>query len=182
MSKKKYNEVVKTEDIDSFKFAASDVARNEWWGAKLLAEQLLDYVNHSEFKKTFGKWSNIERFLNFLLKEKYNMMNFIYLGGQANPQFKILKKGKTVSELEPVKLDIAHPREKSARRYEIITEDEYKYRNLCAILLDGLGAAGDMISLMSGRDKNEVFTQLIVTANTEENRQMLIKILSEENK
>lgn len=131
--------------------------RQVWWGASRLALAVIGMIDNTVDNqiKEFKNPLFIKNVLEFLLKSKSDMMTFVLNGGELSIICARMS-GKGGSTLKPYRLihhDGATP---EASMTELISEDEYKWRETARILMDALDKAVTCVSVMSGRTENEV--------------------------
>ena len=134
--------------------------RWSWWGAMLLAKRLISIIQQGD--PAFRKPKNLVNLLEFLLKNKMDMLNYIYnediiIGTTAVKD----KKGK-IKEYKPYKLmwDAATSK-KAAEQLSFITPDENKWRDIAKILLEALNSSCVMLSVFTKKTPDEIFNLLI---------------------
>ena len=92
--------MIKAEFSDCSELYDKDEYHYSWWGAMLLAKRLAAVLS-DEGLKVFGKAKNIVNLLNFLLKSKSDMLNFIYHDGTVIKLSTVKDKNGKIQEYIP---------------------------------------------------------------------------------
>lgn len=139
----------------------SDEYYYSWWGAMLLAKKIKAHIENHKPNDILGKPKYIYSMLDFLLKSKSDMLNFIF-----NDDVTIMcspikdKKGK-IKEYKPYRIIWAGIPKNVAEKLEFISPEENKWRDTARILINVLDNACAALSIFSGKDKNEIFNTLL---------------------
>lgn len=110
-----------------------------WWGAMLLAKRIISIIQLGD--AAFKKPKDIVNLLEFLLKNKMDMLNYIYNEGIAIGTIPIKDKKGKIKEYKP---------------YKLIWE-----ANTAKILLEALNSACTMLSIFTQKSPDEIFNLLI---------------------
>ena len=135
-----------------------------YWGALQLSLWLIDFLSgkYEADARILKKPESIINILKFLCRSKSDMLTFLY--NKECISFKLTpvkdKKGKLKAYM-PIKLTWGKASKRVIHENEVISPQEYKFRDTAKILADALNRAADMISLLTGRNKNDVFNSLI---------------------
>ena len=131
-----------------------------WWGAMLLAKRIISIIQLGD--KAFKKPKNIINLLEFLLKNKMDMLNFIYNEGMDIGTVPIKDKKGKIKEYKPYKLIWeANTPKKVVEELTFITPDENKWRDTAKILLEALNSSCMMLSIFTQKSPDEIFNLLI---------------------
>lgn len=142
-----------------------------YWGALQLALNMKNYLQSASTKgkgdtRVLGKKETIVNILDFLCQDKYRMINFLY--NDMTIKFAPVKdKTGKLKAYKPIQILFHECSKKKLEEIELISENEYKYRNTARILADALEKAVNMICLTTGRDSNDIFNQLIQSEDIE---------------
>ena len=106
-----------------------------WLGAMLLAKRIISIIQLGN--AAFKKPKNIINLLEFLLKNKMDMLNFIYNDGMDIGTVPIKDKKGKIKEYKPYKLiwEVNTPK-KTVEELTFITPNENKWRDTAKILLE----------------------------------------------
>ena len=135
-----------------------------YWGALQISLWLIDVFTKKakDDGRIIGKPETLVNILEFLCRNKSDMLTFLYnkegIGFRLSPVKD--KKGR-VKCYQPVKFFWRGYSKKQIQENEIISPQECKYRDTAKILADALDRAADMISLLTGRDKNAILNSLL---------------------
>lgn len=133
-----------------------------WWGAMLLAKRLVAVLSDEGLKNVFGKTKNTVNLLNFLLKSKSDMLNFIYHDDTAIKLSTVKDKKGRVKEYIPYRLMWRSGTPVgTARELDFISPHENKWRDTAGVLMNALNNACTVISVFTGINTNEIFNELI---------------------
>ena len=140
-----------------------------WWGASRLALWLADYLNDKQStNKLMKNNETIANILTYLSQNKADMLNFLYSSSSVGLKLAPIrdKKGK-IKCYKPVSMVWSGYSNKARDELEFISPQEYKYRDTAKILGDALNRAAEMLSLFTGKSKNELFNNLIAENDVE---------------
>lgn len=134
-----------------------------WWGASQISLWLIDFLsNDIDEKRVMKKTETIINILRFLCQNKADMLNLLYnskgISIKMAPLFD--KKGKLKTYM-PFSIVWKGYSKKQIEKCEFISPQEHKFRDTARILADALNRACETLSLLTGRDKNEIFNSLI---------------------
>lgn len=126
----------------------------------LLAERLISIIQLGD--AAFKKPKNIINLLEFLLKNKMDMLNYIYNEDIVIGTIPIKDKKGKIKEYKPYKLiwGVATSK-KDAEELTFITPDEHKWRDTAKILLEALNSSCTMLSIFTQKSPDEIFNLLI---------------------
>ena len=131
-----------------------------WWGAMLLTERLISIIQLGD--AAFKKPKNIINLLEFLLKNKMDMLNYIYNEDIVIGTIPIKDKKGKIKEYKPYKLIWGAATTKNdAEELTFITPDENKWRDTAKILLEALNSSCTMLSIFTRKSPDEIFNLLI---------------------
>lgn len=134
--------------------------RWSWWGAMLLANRLISAIQSGDV--AFRKPKNIVNLLEFLLKNKMDMLNYIYNEDVVIGTTPVKDKKGKIKEYKPYKLIWGAGTPKNeVEGLTFITPNENKWRDTAKILLEALGSACTMLSIFTKRPSDEIFNLLI---------------------
>ena len=152
----------RAEFCDCSELYEKDEYHYSWWGAMLLAKRLVAVLSDEGLKNVFGKTKNTVNLLNFLLKSKSDMLNFIYHDDTAIKLSTVKDKKGRVKEYIPYRLmwRCGTP-VGTARELDFISPNENKWRDTAGVLMNALNNACTVISVFTGRNTNEIFNELI---------------------
>ena len=152
----------KAEFSDCSELYGKDVYHYSWWGAMLLAKRLVAVLSDEGLKNVFGKTKNIVNLLNFLLKSKSDMLNFIYHDGTVIKLSTVKDKKGKIKEYIPYRLmwQSGTP-VGTARELDFVSPQENKWRDTAGILMNALNNACAAIGIFTGREPNDIFNELI---------------------
>ena len=152
----------KAEFSDCSELYGKDVYHYAWWGAMLLAKRLVAVLSDEGLKNVFGKTKNIVNLLNFLLKSKSDMLNFIYHDGTVIKLSTVKDKKGKIKEYIPYRLmwQSGTP-VGTARELDFVSPQENKWRDTAGILMNALNNACAAIGVFTGREPNDIFNELI---------------------
>lgn len=144
-----------------------------WWGAVLLAKRLIELLADKSKYNIYAKAKNTTNLLNFLLKSKSDMLNFIYHDNvfvKSNPIKD--KKGK-VKEYAPYRViwESGTPN-KVAKELDFISPQENRWRDTAKILMNALNNACTIIGVLTGRKPNDIFNELLCGKEIEKEEQL----------
>ena len=133
-----------------------------WWGAMLLAKRLVAILSDDGLKNVFGKSKNTVNLLNFLLKSKSDMLNFIYHDGSVVKLSTVKDKKGRVKEYIPYRLawESGTPIG-TAKELDFISPHENKWRDTAKLLMYALNNACAMLGVFTGRAPNDIFNELL---------------------
>lgn len=139
-----------------------------WWGAMLLAKRLVAILSDEGMKNVFGKVKNTVNLMNFLLKSKSDMLNFIYHDDVVVKLSTVRDKKGKIKGYVPYRLmwQSGTP-VKTARELDFISPQENKWRDTARILMNALNNACAMIGVFTGRDPNDIFNELLCGGDIE---------------
>jgi hypothetical protein len=133
-----------------------------WFGACRLALSLQELIKSIQNDRKLNNTRFLNNILEFLLMNKSDMLTYIM--NDNSIAFRLAperdKKGKATG-WKPYALlhdDGVTPEYAGT---EFISEKEYKWRDTARIFLKALNEACVTISLLTGRDQNEIFNQLL---------------------
>ena len=128
----------------------------------LLAKRLVAVLSDEGLKNVFGKTKNIVNLLNFLLKSKSDMLNFIYHDGTVIKLSTVKDKKGKIKEYIPYRLmwQSGTP-VGTARELDFVSPQENKWRDTAGILMNALNNACTAIGVFTGREPNDIFNELI---------------------
>ena len=152
----------KAEFSDCSELYGKDVYHYSWWGAMLLAKRLVAVLSDEGLKNVFGKTKNIVNLLNFLLKSKSDMLNFIYHDGTVIKLSTVKDKKGRIKEYIPYRLmwQSGTP-VGTARELDFISPQENKWRDTAKLLMYALNNACAMLGVFTGRAPNDIFNELL---------------------
>lgn len=133
-----------------------------WFGACRLALSLQELIKSIQNDRKLNRTRFLDSVLGFLLMDKSDMLTYIMNEGSIT--FRVApardKKGKAAGWKPYAMLhdDGVTPEYAGA---EFISEREHKWRDTSRILLNALNEACATIGLLTGRDQNEIFNQLL---------------------
>ena len=145
------------------------VLRNQdyaYWGALQLGLWLIDILESTDKNTKFMREpKTIVNVLKFFLRSKNDLLCFLCTKGNVGIRMMPVhnKKGKVIA-YTPLN-SIFGSAIKIPEVAEMISPQEYKYRDTAKILGDALKRACDTISILTGRDSNDVFNSLIKEDN-----------------
>ena len=153
--------MIKAEFSDCSELYDKDEYHYSWWGAMLLAKRLAAVLS-DEGLKVFGKAKNIVNLLNFLLKSKSDMLNFIYHDGTVIKLSTVKDKKGRIKEYIPYRLmwQSGTP-VGTARELDFISPQENKWRDTAKLLMFALNNACAMLGVFTGRAPNDIFNELL---------------------
>ena len=137
-----------------------------WYGACRMAMNLIELISGIQGDRKLNNTKFIKNTLQYLVKSKYNILNYII----SEVGFKVAPvrdtKGKATKEWKPYQMTYENG---GAELYgtEFISEEEHKWRDTARILMKALDNASNTISVMNGRDPGEVFNSLICGKSVE---------------
>ena len=133
-----------------------------WWGAMLLAKRLKSLLSGEGNQSIWRKTKNLINLLDFLLKSKSDMLNFIYHDGTVIKLSTVKDKKGKVREYVPYRLmwQSGTP-VKTAMGLDFISPQENRWRDTAKILMTALNNACVMLGVMTGRAPNDIFNELI---------------------
>lgn len=139
-----------------------------WYGACRMAMSLIELINCIQGDRKINNTKFIKNTLEFLVKSKYNILNFII----SEVGFKIAPvrdaKGKVTKEYKPFRMCYSHVAgAPELYETEFISEEEHKWRDTARILMNALNNAAVTVSMISGRSQNEVFNSFLGGAEIE---------------
>lgn len=139
-----------------------------WWGAMLLAKRLVAVLSDEGLKNVFGKTKNIVNLLNFLLKSKSDMLNFIYHDSTVVKLSTVKDKKGKIKEYIPYRLlwESGTPIG-PAKELDFISPQENKWRDTARVLMNALNNACTMIGVFTGRYSNDIFNELLCGGDIE---------------
>lgn len=142
-----------------------------WFGACRLALSLLDLIEIIKGDKKLNNTKFIKNTLDFLLKNKSDMLTYILNSALDGLLFKVAPvrdgKGKATKQYKPYKLIYSDVTMPEICGTEFISEEEYKWRDTARILMNALNNAAVTVSTISGRSPNEVFNSFLGGAEIE---------------
>ena len=128
----------------------------------LLAKRLVAVLSDEGLKNVFGKTKNIVNLLNFLLKSKSDMLNFIYHDGTVIKLSTVKDKKGKIKEYIPYRLMWQNGTPVgTARELDFVSPQENKWRDTAGILMNALNNACTAIGVFTGREPNDIFNELI---------------------
>lgn len=131
-----------------------------WWGGVLLAKSLITAIERGDRRLSQPK--NIINLLQFLMKSKANMLNFMYHEDLVICTAPIKDKKGKVKEYKPYCLMFnSGTSEKLAAELEFISPPEKKWRDTAKVLLESLNNACGALSALTGKSPDEIFNNLL---------------------
>ncbi len=138
-----------------------------WYGACRMAMRIIEFISGIQGDRKLNNTKFIKNTLEFLVKSKYNILNFII----SEVGFKVAPvrdaKGKATKEYKPYRMVYENSAGPELYGTEFISEEEHKWRDTARILMKALDNASNTISVMNGRDPGEVFNSLICGKSVE---------------
>ena len=152
----------RAEFSDCSELYGKDEYHYSWWGAMLLAKRLVAILSDDGLKNVFGKSKNTVNLLNFLLKSKSDMLNFIYHDGSVVKLSTVKDKKGRVKEYIPYRLawESGTPIG-TAKELDFISPHENKWRDTARLLMYALNNACAMLGVFTGRAPNDIFNELL---------------------
>ena len=133
-----------------------------WFGACRLALALQELIRGIQGDRKLNNTKFVNNVLSFLTEDKSDMLTYIMNSG--NTAFRIApvrsKNGKT-KEWKPYKLLHGDGKTPEFAETEFISENEHKWRETARVFLGALNEACLTISMLTGREQNDVFNQLL---------------------
>ena len=158
----------KAEFSDCSELYGKDEYHYSWWGAMLLAKRLVAVLSDEGLKNVFRKTKNIVNLLNFLLKSKSDMLNFIYHDGTVIKLSTVKDKKGRIKEYIPYRLEWESGTPiGTAKELDFISPHENKWRDTARVLMNALNNACYMIGVFTGRDPNDIFNELLCGGDIE---------------
>ncbi len=135
----------------------------EYWGALQLSLWLIDFLSGKYYDaKSLRTPGTVINILKFLCRSKSDMLTFLYnkegIGLKLAPVKD--KKGK-IKAYMPTKITWFKDSNRVIHENEIISPQEFRYRDTAKILGAALDRAADMISLLTSRNKNDILNSLL---------------------
>lgn len=134
-----------------------------WFGACRLALSLQGLIRDIEGDRKLNNTKFMNNCLEFLLADKSDMLTYIM--NESSIVFRAAplrtSKGK-VTGWKPYRL--IHPEGGKTPEFaetEFISEKEYKWRDTARVFLEALNEACVTLGMLTGRDQNEIFNQLL---------------------
>jgi len=126
----------------------------------LLAKRLVSTIQLGD--AAFKKSKNIVNLLEFLLKNKMDMLNYIYNDDVDIGTTPVKDKKGKIKEYKPYKLIWgATTPKKAVEELTFITPNENKWRDTAKILLEALNSSCMMLSIFTQKSPDEIFNLLI---------------------
>lgn len=131
-----------------------------WFGACRLALSLQKLIKSVQSDRKLNNTGFLNNILGFLLMDKSDMLTYIMTGVGIKVAPTRDKKGK-ITGWKPYRLLHSDGTTPEYAGTEFISEKEHKWREMARMFLNALNEACVTISMLTGRDQNDIFNQLL---------------------
>lgn len=136
-----------------------------YWGAVQIALWMQDFLKNAKSERdcrVMYKPETLCNILHFLCQNKSDMLNLLMNKESLTLRLAPVKdkKGK-LNTYKPISLVWNGYSRKQIEECELISPQEYKYRDAAKILCETLYRSADMISLLTGKDRESIINNLI---------------------
>ena len=136
-----------------------------YWGAVQLALWMQDFLTNAKSNDDYRvmcKPETLSGILHFLCQNKSDMLNLLLnKEGLALRMAPVKDKKGKLKTYKPISLVWNGYSRKQIEECELISPQEYKYRDSAKILCDALKRATDMIAVLTGNGRDSIFNNLI---------------------
>lgn len=133
-----------------------------WFGACRLALALQELIRDIQCDRKLNNTKFVNNVLSFLTEDKSDMLTYIINSGSMTFRIApVRSKNRKIKEWKPYKLLHDDGKTPEFAETEYISNNEHKWRETARIFLDALNEACTTISMLTGREQNDVFNQLL---------------------